>query len=284
MLLLDTILLRPYVFVFFLVYLAGCTLHLGLKRALVFGIAGYALAWVSEYSSIHTGFPYGFYYYIEETRGREIWVLGVPLMDSASYVFLAYASYSLAIVLISPLRRSGRFLQVLETRKIRSSGLARVLAAVLFVYLDIIIDPVALQGERWFLGKLYGYPEEGMYFGVPLSNFAGWFLTGFAMIASLQAIDGFFGSRGRDWHGRPSAWGSLIGPLLYAGVILFNLAVTFWIGEYTMAWTGVFLVLLPALLVFATVKTRLASGASDEAIAAHQNDFPEETVLPAGLS
>ncbi|HXY61765.1 MAG TPA: carotenoid biosynthesis protein, partial [Nitrospirota bacterium] len=79
MLLLDTLLLRPYVFVFLAVYLAGCSLHLGLKRALLFGIAGYAIAWLSEFSSIHNGFPYGHYYYLNGTMGKEIWVLGVPL-------------------------------------------------------------------------------------------------------------------------------------------------------------------------------------------------------------
>ncbi|MDH5698334.1 MAG: hypothetical protein OEZ41_00025 [Nitrospirota bacterium] len=32
------------------------------------------------------------------------------------------------------------------------------LTVILFTFLDVVIDPVALQGERWFLGKIYGYP------------------------------------------------------------------------------------------------------------------------------
>jgi hypothetical protein len=86
-LLLGTVVLRPYVFVFLAVYLLGCSMHLGLKRALLFGVAGYLITWISEYSSIHNGFPYGLYYYIEATRDREIWVLGVPMMDSMRYIF-----------------------------------------------------------------------------------------------------------------------------------------------------------------------------------------------------
>ncbi|MCC6347417.1 MAG: carotenoid biosynthesis protein, partial [Nitrospirales bacterium] len=61
----GTLLLRPYVFLFLLVYLVGCSLHLGLKRALLFCTAGYLIAWASEYSSIHNGIPYGHYYYLD---------------------------------------------------------------------------------------------------------------------------------------------------------------------------------------------------------------------------
>ena len=31
---------------------------------------------------------------------------------------------------------------------------------------------------RWFLGRIFYYPEGGVYFGVPLSNFAGWMIVG----------------------------------------------------------------------------------------------------------
>ena len=56
------------------------------------------------------------------------------------------------------------------------------------VTLDIIIDPVALRGYRWFLGQIYGYPEGGVYFGVTISNFAGWFLVALVLIRVLQYL------------------------------------------------------------------------------------------------
>jgi hypothetical protein len=66
--------------------------------------------------------------------------------------------------------------------------------------LDVIIDPVALRGSRWFLGQIYGYPQPGVYFGVPISNFAGWFAMGFVLIWALQAIDRFMEmKRLKDW-------------------------------------------------------------------------------------
>lgn len=42
--------------------------------------------------------------------------------------------------------------------------------------LDVVLDPLAVQGDRWFLGRVFYYPGGGDYFGVPLVNFAGWAL------------------------------------------------------------------------------------------------------------
>ncbi len=279
MLLLSTVLLRPYVFVFLAVYLGGCSLHLGLKRALLFAVAGYLIAWLSEFSSIHNGFPYGHYYYIDGTKGKEIWFLGVPLMDSISYVFLAYASYSLALLIISPLRRSRWMLYVLETKKIRDSVQVRILGALLLVYLDIIIDPVALRGDRWFLGRIYGYPEQGVYFGVPLSNFIGWFAVGFSMIYVLQKIDQYLRRKGdSDLIGYKYPWRFLVGPVLYFGVIVFNLSITFFIREHMLGWTGIFIVLLPAFLMYVIVQGKISQESVETALADHYRDFPQTMV------
>jgi uncharacterized membrane protein len=276
MLLLETVLLRPYVFVFLAVYLGGCSLHLGLKRALLFAVAGYVIAWLSEFSSIHNGFPYGHYYYLDGTRGKEIWVLGVPLMDSISYVFLAYASYSLALLVYSPLRRLRWMVYVLETKKIRDSLQVRILGALLLVYLDIIIDPLALRGDRWFLGRIYGYPEQGVYFGVPLSNFIGWFAVGFSMIYVLQKIDRYLRRKGAsDLTGYKYPWRFLIGPVLYFGVLVFNLSVTFFIRENTLGWAGIFIVLLPAFLMYAIVRGKISQESVGTALADHYRDFPQ---------
>ncbi len=279
MLLLETILFRPYVFAFLAVYLLGCSLHLGVKRALLFCGAGYAIAWLSELSSIHNGFPYGHYYYLDATRGKEIWVLGVPLMDSISYVFLAYASYSMALLVSSPLRRSGWSVYVLETKKIRDSLHVTVVGAVLLVYLDIIIDPVALRGERWFLGRIYGYPEQGVYFGVPLSNFIGWFVVGFAMIYALQKIDRYLLEKSApDLVGYRYPWRFLIGPLLYFSVLVFNLSVTFFIREHMLGWVGIFIAFLPAFLMYTLVRNNLSRGISETAEAEHYRDFPQAMI------
>ncbi len=244
----GTILLRPYVFVFLAVYLVAGWRHIGWKKTLAFIPLGYALAWVSEFSSIHWGFPYGDYFYIQSTAHRELWVFGVPFMDSLSYVFLSYCSYSLAVFLMSPVTLWSGNLLTLETSRIRRSWQTLILGAFLFVLLDIVIDPVALQGDRWFLGRIYGYRNEGFYFGIPISNFGGWLLVGAVLTGTLQALERMFSEDPRPHlpAGR-SSWMRLLGPVLYFSVLLFNIAVTFFIGEMLLGLVD--LLLLSVLLV-----------------------------------
>lgn len=280
-LVLNTIVMRPYVFIFFLTYLLGCSMHLGAKRAIFFCVIGYLIAWVSEYSSIHNGIPYGYYYYAEHTKGKELWVIGVPFMDSLSYVFLAYASYSMAIVVTSPVIKSKGFIYVLETKQIRNSIFTAILGAVFFVYLDIIIDPLALLGDRWFLGQIFGYPKRGAYFGVPISNFIGWLVVGFLLIYTLQKIDNRLHGV-KDWIGYKYPWRYVIGIGLYAAVILFNLSVTFYIGAYNLGWAGIFIIFLPSLLLFLMLKLKLSQSNLEETLKAHSLDFPQAAMF-AGI-
>jgi len=245
----GTVALRPYVFIFLVTYLVLGTWHLGRGRTLIYLILGYVIAWTSEFASIHTGFPYGQYIYIPATRGRELWVAGVPFMDSLSYVFLSYASYSLALLTLEPARPGGNEAGGWKTL---------ILAAVLFVTLDIIIDPVALQGYRWFLGQIYGYPEPAAYFGIMQANFLGWLLVGGVMIRTLQAVSRMRGpawlaAGQREFPGR--VW---LGPGLYVGIVAFNLAVTFALGEMLMGLVGLFIVLPLMTVIGVTVAQRQA--------------------------
>ncbi len=274
-LLLGTVLLRPYVFAFLAVYLAAAGAHLGWRRTLLFIPAGYWVAWLSEFSSIHWGFPYGDYFYIPATVDRELWVFGVPFMDSLSFVFLAYCSYAMALFILSPFHFGPKGVVILETRRLRRSPETLVLGACLFVLLDIITDPVAYQGDRWFLGQIYGYREPGLYFGIPLSNFAGWLLVGLVMVAALQLFDRL----PRLEPGRRSRLGSiprvrLLGPVLYISVLAFNLTVTFWIGETLMGMVGCLILFFPSLLVcfFTSYKQQHLTPTQLED---HCRDFPD---------
>lgn len=251
----GTLILRPYVFVFLACYLVMATWDIGLGRALVFLALGYLIAWAAEFSSIHTGFPFGLYIYIPATVDRELWVFGVPFMDSLSYVFLAYAGYATARLALGGLRPGPE----LE----RSWGLT-LLAATFIMTLDIIIDPVALRGYRWFLGQIYGYPEPGVYFGIPLSNFAGWWLMGAILSRLLQTLAALLPSR-PPWNlgQRHYQWQPLLGPALYVGIVAFNLTVTFAIGEAMLGWTGVFISL--PFFTWLVVKTLREVGLKSQA-------------------
>ncbi|MGC8491267.1 MAG: carotenoid biosynthesis protein, partial [Syntrophobacteraceae bacterium] len=251
----GTLVLRPYVFAFLAVYVAAGRFHFGWKKTLAYIPLGYALAWLSEFCSIHWGFPYGDYFYIHTTANKELWVWGVPFMDSLSYVFLSYCSYSLAVLLMSPLALQSGNLVTFETRRIRCSWSTLVLGAFLFVLLDIVIDPVALQGSKWFLGLIYGYRHEGFYFGIPMSNFGGWLVVGLVLTAALQALERFTpeGATAHVPHGRAS-WLRLLGPILYFSVLVFNISITFYIREMLLGLVDLLLfAILTVPMVFFTL-------------------------------
>lgn len=275
-LLIGTVVLRPYVFIFLAIYLCVNTLYFGLKQTLAFMVSGYLIVFLSEYSSTRTGFPFGFYYYIDTTRQQELWISNVPFMDSLSFVFLASASYTTALLLCSPLWRARHDLQIVDTKAIRRSPAVLALAVTLFVLIDIVIDPLALRGSRWFLGQIYGYYEEGIYFGVPLANFLGWALVGAALVTLHRLLDGVFWHRPqqrREWGVSWMPYRGLIGPLLYLSVYGFNVYMTFAIQEYMLGVVDLFLML--PLLVFACIQvTRPANQATRADIADHCRDFP----------
>jgi putative membrane protein len=268
----GTVTMRPYVFAFFGAYLLACVPHVGWKRTAAFTLAGYLIAFASEWLSINTGFPYGWYYYIEATKNCELWVAGVPFFDSLSYVFLAYCSYATALFILSPLKGWRWGFATLETRRIRRSLSALILGAFLQTFLDIVIDPVALQGRRWFLGQIYGYCEKGIHFGVPLSNYAGWLVTSLCLVGVFQLIDG------RRLEEAPKGvvnlpFRSLLGPVLYLSVLIFNWGVTLWIGECVMALSGMLMYALPLLLV-TILAFRRVNRYSEEEMEEHIKDYP----------
>jgi bisanhydrobacterioruberin hydratase len=110
-------------------------------------------AYVFEITSVLTGVPYGLFLY-----GAE---MGPKLGGIVPYtVPLAWVPLLIAVDAALPKR---------------VEGLYRVVAgALLLVFYDLVLDPsaVALGFWQWDKG------EGALYYGVPLSNFFGWFLTG----------------------------------------------------------------------------------------------------------
>lgn len=271
----GTFAMRPYVFAFFAAYLLACVSHVGWRRTAAFTVAGYLIAFASEWLSINTGFPYGWYYYIDTTSTKELWVAGVPFFDSLSYVFLAYCSYATALFILSPLKSWRWNLATLETRAIRRSVAALVLGAFLQTFLDIVVDPVALQGRRWFLGQIYGYREHGLHFGVPLSNYGGWLVTSLCLVAAFQRIDASrLVAPPKGLCDLP--FRSLLGPILYVSVLVFNIATTFLIGERFMALSGILMYTLPLVIVIVLALQRVNRYTREE-IGEHVRDYPWST-------
>ena len=231
----GTVVLRPYVFAFLAIYLFLARRDLGRRGALVFLGWGWAVAVVAEYASTRVGIPFGMYHYRGHTAGQELYLSNVPFFDSLSFPFLAYAAWCLARWVLTGGHAAG-------TATVAPAGL-------LMMLLDVVIDPAAVRGDRWFLGSMFYYPDGGLYFGVPLSNFAGWVLVGWAIVGGYLLI----GERGGTRRGSPAA-----GVGFYYLILFFNLAITFWIGEWRLLAAGMLVHLGVFLVLWVAVSRRIA--------------------------
>lgn len=265
LLLFKTLLLRPYVFAFLAAFLFIGRRLLGWPRTGVFLAAGWITAFVCEFSSTRIGVPFGFYYYTGSTAGQELYIADVPFMDSLSFTFLLFASYCMALVFLLPSfaqQRTHRLQLVLDP-EIRTAWPALLLTAAFLMFIDVIIDPVALRGDRWFLGLIYGYPEPGLYFGIPLMNFVGWAVVGLIALSTYFAIDRRLPPLAAD----TTATGNLfLGCGLYYGVLTFNLAITFWIGEPLLGLVGVMIYLPVTMLLILRLLNRLPGTGSSASV------------------
>ena len=136
--------------------------YLGARRAtlslLVLAAFGYAI----ETVGVVTGLPYGRFYYGDALGGK---VLGlVPYLLPVSYVPLVIGAVAAAWSTAA----NRRILWIL-------------LSAVLLVLIDGVLDPGAVALGFWV------WPDGGVYYGVPLSNYAGWLLSGALASALLLA-------------------------------------------------------------------------------------------------
>jgi uncharacterized membrane protein len=227
----GTFVLRPYVFGFLVFFLLASSRDLGRARTLGLLLWGGAVALVAELASTRVGIPFGLYRYTGETRGAELFLGNVPFFSPLSFPFLAYAAFCLARRSLGAGWAASR------------AGLTRTVAVagVLMMLLDVVIDPLAVRGRQWFLGHIFFYPEGGVYFGVPLSNFGGWLVVGWITLGGLV----WAMARGVPRSGSP-----LPGCALYYLVLGVNLAVTLWIGETLIAAVGLLVHGLLFLLLY----------------------------------
>jgi putative membrane protein len=130
----------------------------GKKNIVVFFLITWAVSFFFENLSIATGFPFGFYHY-----SPSLGLLTVPLIIIFAYFAIGYLAWTLAHVL------TGQYTRKLEGKQI---FIVPFIAAFLMVMWDLTIDPISstLQG-------LWVWTTPGAYFGVPISNFFGWFLV-----------------------------------------------------------------------------------------------------------
>ncbi|MDQ1104881.1 carotenoid biosynthesis protein [Nocardioides zeae] len=121
---------------------------------------------VAEAVGVRTGFPFGDYAYTG-TLGLE--VLGVPALVPLAWIMMAWPALAVA-------RRLGGE---------RRWAVALVGAAALTAW-DVFLDPQMVDQGHW----TWAHPSPGLpgIDDVPLTNYAGWLLVSFLMVAALDRL------------------------------------------------------------------------------------------------
>lgn len=144
-----------------------------------------AVGFIAEIAGVHTGFPFGAYSY---TQALFPHIAGVPIVMLSAWIVLLTYIYEMLRECPWP-------------RWLRTGTAALWMTAI-----DLVIDPLAagpLDYWTWF--------SPGYYYGIPITNFVGWFLV------SLAA----FAVAGTTWRVNPPArWVGL-------SIVLFFVCVAF---------------------------------------------------------
>jgi len=146
------------------IMVAFALLHGGLRYGAA-GITAFALicfvvSTLFENLGVATGFPFGPYFYTD-TLGPKLFY--VPLLIAPAYLGVGYMAWVLATILVGDVKRGGDPLSTFATPFI---------AAFIMVLWDLSLDPTASTVEKNWI-----WEQGGGHFGVPLSNYLGWFLT-----------------------------------------------------------------------------------------------------------
>jgi uncharacterized membrane protein len=137
----------------------------GGKGIAAFAIICLVVSNLLENIGVATGFPFGPYHYTDVLGPK----LGyVPLMIGPAYLGVGYLSWVLATVLAGDVKRGADAFQTVVTP---------LTGAFIMVLWDLSMDPMASTVAQWWI-----WEQGGGFFGVPLTNYLGWYFTVFAFM------------------------------------------------------------------------------------------------------
>src|SRR6202048_2816215 len=136
--------------------------------AIRYGIGGIAvflalclgISNVMENIGVLTGFPFGHYHYTD-VLGPKLFL--VPLLIGPAYFATGYLAWTLGTVLVGDVRRKSSAFTTFAVPFIASFAM---------VAWDLGFDPTSSTIHHTWI-----WEQGGGYFGVPLTNYLGWFFT-----------------------------------------------------------------------------------------------------------
>jgi len=132
--------------------------NLGWSRASLFILLTILIGLTFESVGVATGLIYGPYHYTEKLG--PLFLDLVPYTIPIAWAMMLYPSYIIASRIIPASRRIWAW----------AAGLAFIGAFVMTAW-DLVMDPLMVAAGHWV------WEVDGPYFGIPLQNFLGWFLT-----------------------------------------------------------------------------------------------------------
>ncbi len=140
----------------------------GPRGILIFVALCVAIGNILENVGVLTGFPFG-HYYFTDLMGPKLF--HVPILLGLAYVGMSYLSWTLGRVILGGSRSPLAGSRVVTLP---------LIASFIMVAWDLSQDPIwstVLHAWIWQRG--------GSYFGVPVSNFLGWYLTVYLIYQSF---------------------------------------------------------------------------------------------------
>jgi len=174
------------------------------RAMLAFTVFCAGAAGLCESLSLRTGFPFGHYFFTGLMGPK---VLDVPILLVLAYLGIGYCSWVVAVLILGHRERP------LTGARIVALPL---LASLIMVAWDVSMDPIwATLDQAWI------WRDGGSYFGVPISNFLGWYLTAYLF---YQAFALYLRANPAVWRPMPlKIWRTAV--LIYAICALGNLLV-----------------------------------------------------------
>ncbi len=153
----------------FLFALSHASLRLGGKRTLLFLTLTFVVSLLFESLGVATGWVYGPYHYTERLGPRFLGL--VPYLIPVAWFMMMYPSWVIAIHLVPTDQPLWRWRLSLAA-----------FGALIMTAWDLVMDPLMVALGHWV------WESRGVYFGIPLQNYWGWWLTTFTAFALFMLL------------------------------------------------------------------------------------------------
>jgi putative membrane protein len=168
---------------------------------------------------VATGWIYGPYHYTERLGPKFLGL--VPWIIPAAWIMMIYPALVIADLIVPKF----------DKRVLRMILVGGVGGFAMTAW-DLTMDPVMVLGQNWV------WEKPGNYFGIPIQNYFGWFVTVLFILVIYQWLSAFFPKRSEEEE-IPALWAVQS----YGVTALSTVMIAFFINLTGPALVGIFAML-----------------------------------------